>query len=73
MDPNLLVICLNAFAAVLGLLWVLAIALRGLIEVFPEPAPPKAGQIDTAVTVAIATAANAILPGARVTRIEEIR
>ena len=69
-NPNLLLICLNAFVAVLGLLWVLAIALRGLIELFPEEAPPKT---DTAVAVAIASAANAILPGARVTHIEEIR
>jgi hypothetical protein len=68
-NPNLLLICLNAFAAVLGLLWVLAIALRGLIELFPERPRP---QTDAAVAVAIAAAANAIVPGARVTRIEEI-
>lgn len=69
-NPNLFLICLNAFAAVLGLLWVLAIALRSLIELFPEKPPPK---IDAAVAVAIAAAANAVVPGARVTRIEEIR
>ncbi|HRD67064.1 MAG TPA: hypothetical protein PKY50_13040 [Candidatus Competibacter sp.] len=69
-NPNLFLVCLNAFTAVLGLLWMLAIALRGLIELFPEkPAP----QTDAAVAVAIAAAANAIVPGARVTRIEEIR
>lgn len=69
-NPNLLLICLNAFAAVLGLLWVLAIALRGLIELFPEkPAP----QTDAAVAVAIVSAVNSLVPGARVTRIEEIR
>ena len=69
-NPNLFLVCFNAFAAVLGLLWVLAIALRGLIELFPEkPAP----QTDAAVAVAIAAAATAIVPGARVTRIEEIR
>ena len=69
-NPNLLLICLNAFVAVLGLLWVLAIALRGLIELFPEkPAP----QTDAAVAVAIISAANSLVPGARVTRIEEIR
>ena len=69
-NPNLLLICLNAFTAVLGLLWVLAIALRGLIELFPEK---PASRTDAAVAVAIASAANAILPGARVTHIEEIR
>ena len=71
-NPNLFLICLNAFAAVLGLLWVLAIALRGLIELFPEK-PQLQAQTDAAITVAIASAANAIIPGARVTRIEEVR
>lgn len=73
-NPNLFLVCLNAFAAVLGLLWVLAIALRGLIELFPEkPQPQSQPQADAAITVAIAAAANAIIPGARVTRIEEVR
>ncbi|HAO32863.1 MAG TPA: hypothetical protein PLP22_00925 [Candidatus Competibacter sp.] len=73
-EPNLFLVCLNAFAAVLGLLWVLALALRGLIELFPEkpPAPTEAAA-DAALAVAIASAANAVVPGARVTRIEEIR
>lgn len=69
-NPNLFLVCLNAFAAVLGLLWALAIALRGLIELFPEKPQPQA---DAAIAVAIASAANAIIPGARVTRIEEVR
>ena len=69
-NPNLLLICLNAFVAVLGLLWVLAIALRGLIELFPEKPQPQA---DAAITVAIASAVNCLVPGARVTHIEEIR
>ena len=68
-DPNLLLVCLNAFVAVLGLLAVLAGAIRGLIELFPER-PPKT---DTVVAVAIAAAVNTIAPGACVTRIEEIR
>lgn len=68
-NPNLLLICLNAFIAVLGLLTVLAGAIRGLIELFPER-PPKT---DTVVAVAIAAAVNAVSPGARVTRIEELR
>ena len=67
--PNLLLICLNAFIAVLGLLTVLAGAIRGLVELFPER-PPKT---DTVVAVAIAAAVNAVSPGARVTRIEELR
>ncbi len=95
-EPNLFLICLNAFIAVIGLLAALAGALRGLIELLPErpsadahparidlrqpgttahPARAVAWQprTDTAVAVAIAAAANAIAPGARVTRIEEIR
>ena len=67
--PNLLLICLNAFIAVLGLLTVLAGAIRGLIELFPERPPTT----DTVVAVAIAAAVNAVSPGARVTRIEELR
>lgn len=69
-NPNLLLICLNAFVAVLGLLWVLAIALRGLIELFPEKPAPRT---DAVVAVAIASAVNHWVPGARVTHIEEIR
>ncbi len=76
-NPNLFLVCLNAFAAVLGLLWVLALALRGLIELFPEKSPAQTAQTgalsDAAFAVAIAAAAHAIAPGARVTRIEEIR
>ncbi len=68
-NPNLLLICLNAFIAVLGLLTVLAGAIRGLIELFPERPPTT----DTVVAVAIAAAVNAVSPGARVTRIEELR
>lgn len=72
-NPNLFLVCLNAFAAVLGLLWVLTLALRGLIELFPEKPPDPAEAADAALAVAIASAANAVVPGARVTRIEEIR
>lgn len=82
-EPNLLVICLNAFAAVLILLTILSGALRGLIELLPERSDtketpqftstaPQPGT-DAAIAVAIATAVNAIVPGARVTRIEEIK
>ncbi len=54
-EPNLLLICLNAFVAVIGLLTILAGALRGLIELLPErpetnawpPQPdPRQSQID---------------------------
>ena len=68
-NPNLLLVCLNAFIAVMALLTVLAGAIRGLIELFPERSP----KTDTVVAVAIASAVHAMTPGARVTRIEEIR
>lgn len=68
-NPNLLLVCLNAFIAVMALLTVLAGAIRGLIELFPERLP----KTDTVVAVAIVSAVHAITPGARVTRIEEIR
>ena len=35
-EPNLFLICLSAFVAVVGLLAALAGALRGLLELFPE-------------------------------------
>ena len=80
-NPNLLLICLNAFVAVIGLLALLAAALRGLIEVFPEKPSVETGQgqgqgqgqIDAAVAVAITAVAHATMSGMRVTRIEEIR
>ena len=85
-NPNLFLICFNAFIAVIALLSLLAGALRGLIELFPERAPQvefalpvgRTAQMDARVAdpviaVAIASAVNAIAPGARVTRIEEIR
>lgn len=72
---NLLVllICFGVLAAVF-VLWVRrAGARRGLIKppVLEKPLmnPPPA--LDAAVVVAIASAVNAITPGARVTRIEE--
>lgn len=79
-NPNLFLICFNAFIAVMALLSLLAGALRGLIELFPERAPQTERRLptnplvaDPVVAVAIASAVNAIAPGARVTRIEEIR
>jgi len=72
---NLLVllICFGVLAAVF-VLWVRRTgARRGLIKPpVPEKLlmnPPPA--LDAAVVVAIASAVNAITPGARVTRIEE--
>jgi len=67
-DVNLVVICLNAFVAVLILLALLAFGMRLLTSLFPVPRTPS----HVAVTAAISTAVATILPGARVTRIEEL-
>lgn len=68
-EPNLMLVCLNAFSAVMVLLSLLALAMRLLITLFPE----KKTASDTSVHSAINLAVQQVLPGARVTRIEEIR
>jgi len=67
-EPSLLHICLNAFIAVLGLLSLLALAMRLLIALFPERTPG----VDAPLASAIQSAVSAVAPGARVVRIEEI-
>lgn len=68
-ETALWIICLNAFVAVLILLSVLALAMRLLTTLFPAPRVST----DAALTVGITSAVTALLPGARVTRIEEIK
>lgn len=69
-QPQLWLVCLNAFIAVLGLLWLLAIAMRLLITLFPVK--PSATP-DRALHAAIAKAVDQVCPGATVSRVEEIR
>ena len=68
-DPNLVVICAWAFAAVLILLSVLATLIHIITLVFPE----KTDETDKAVLAAIHTAVSTTIPGAEVTNIEEIK
>ncbi|MFT4590283.1 MAG: hypothetical protein ACI9VS_004338 [Candidatus Binatia bacterium] len=68
-DPNLVVICAWAFAAVLILLSVLATLIHIITLVFPE----KTDETDQAVLAAIHTAVSTTIPGAKVTNIEEIK
>ena len=68
-EHNLLYICLNAFVAVMVLLSLLTLLLRLLITLFPE----RAVRQDSAITSAIQTAVSNLYPGARVTRMEEIK
>jgi hypothetical protein len=78
-EPNLLLMCLSAFAAVLVLLSMLALTMRLLIAVFRPPsdaataARTRSGDLDPAFAAAIAAAAHTVLPGGRIIGIEEIK
>ena len=67
--PDLLVVCLSAFAAVFLLLSFLAVVMRFLITAFPE----KVASIDSATIAAISAAAAYTFPGTKVTKVEEIK
>ena len=68
-SPDLLLVCVSAFASVFVLLTVLALVMRALIAVFPE----KATTTDTAVLAAVTAAVSAAYPGARIKDIQEER
>jgi LPS O-antigen subunit length determinant protein (WzzB/FepE family) len=66
---NLLLICVTAFAAVLVVLSALAVAIWLLGVAFPARQP----RTDAAVIAAIQAGVAQRYPGARLTRVEEIR
>lgn len=66
---SLLTICGIAFTAVFCLLVLLAMTMKLITVVFPEREP----SLDTAVVAAISSTVTSLIPGARVTRIEEER
>lgn len=69
MEYNVIECCFFSFLAVFILLGLLAILIRIIMAVFPD-----GEQVDNAPMVAaIHTAVAATFPGARVTRIEEIK
>ncbi|UCG85345.1 MAG: hypothetical protein JSW71_15605 [Gemmatimonadota bacterium] len=68
-SSDLLMVCVSAFSAVFVLLALLAIAMRGLIAVFPE----KAATTDQAVLAALTSVASVVFPGFKITRVEEER
>jgi hypothetical protein len=68
-EANLLMVCLQAFAAVMILLTALAGAMRLLVQVFPDRTP----RADTSLVAAISQAVHAAWPGRTVTAVEEIR
>ena len=67
-DPNLFIICIWSFLVVFILLGILAIMIRLVTAIFPGADKRD----DTAMVAAIHSTVAATLPGARVTRIEEI-
>jgi hypothetical protein len=69
MEPNVLLSCILSFLAVFILLGILALLIRIVSELFPA----KTQVDDAAIVAAIQTASAFKYPGARVTRIEEIR
>ncbi len=67
-EPNLVSLSLSAFAAVLILLSVLALVIRGLAYAFAERAPSGA---DSALVAALQASVYQQLPGYRITKVEE--
>lgn len=66
---NLLLICTSAFAAVFLLLAFLSLVMRIMIVVFPQ----RISKGDAAVLAAVAATVNAVYPGTKITRFEEIK
>lgn len=69
-DSNLLTLSVSAFAAVLLLLSLLALAIRGLTLLFAHPPEPTL-RIDAAVVAVLGAAVHEAVPGHHMTRIEE--
>lgn len=68
-DPNLVLVCLVAFAVVMVLLTFLAVVISGIMRAFP--AGSKTDSIDPAIVASINSVVATHFSGARVTRIEE--
>ncbi|MBU0693020.1 hypothetical protein KKG66_07830 [bacterium] len=66
-EENLAALCVTAFTAVFVLLAVLAGVMELIMKVFPQ----KIVRTDAAFIAAITSTYNALIPGAKVTRIEE--
>lgn len=67
MEENLVAVCGIAFGAVFALLTFLAVVMQVITTVFPERKP----SVDSTVVAAISGTVASLIPGARVTRIEE--
>jgi multidrug resistance efflux pump len=64
---SLIGVCLTAFAVVFLVLAVLAAAMHLITLAFPDRTPAS----DAAVVAAVSAAVAALVPGARVTQVEE--
>ena len=67
--PNLLAICITAFSAVFVLLTLLAVVMQLITAIFPKIQE----RTSSAYVAAISTTYQALIPGSKVTRIEEIK
>ena len=67
--PELWLICIMAFSAVALLLTILAGLMRLILIAFPR----KEETTDAMMLAAVATVVTNLYPGARITRVEEIR
>jgi Na+-transporting methylmalonyl-CoA/oxaloacetate decarboxylase gamma subunit len=68
-EPDVLGISMIAFGVVFALLSLLAVVMRGLTALFPEPDDGP----DDALIAAVTTVAAEAYPGTRITEIEEVR
>ena len=67
MEENLVAVCGIAFGAVFTLLTFLAVVMQVITTVFPERKPT----VDSIMVAAISGTVASLIPGTRVTRIEE--
>lgn len=72
MDSNLFIICITAFGAVFGLLSLLALVMQGIMLVYPDGAKGTKGT-DQAHIAVITSTFQALIPGSKITRIEELQ
>ena len=67
LNNDLLLICGVAFLMVFIILTLLALSMRIIILVFPE----KSAKIEAAMIAAVTAAVQTIMPGTKVTKVEE--
>lgn len=69
MEDNLFAVCSLAFLTVFALLAFLALAMHAITLAFP----PAKAVLESAVVAAVSSTVASLIPGARVTKIEEER